>query len=88
MSLFTFTASATHTATTNETINNTVIINFLSLIFNLLSCLSFDDAKVRLFSHTAKHFCIFLQKNQHSFDINQAFVCEHTEIRAFFIPPQ
>ena len=52
MSLFTFTASATHTATTNETINNTVIINFLSLIFNLLSCLSFDDAKVRLFANT------------------------------------
>ncbi len=30
MSLFTFTASAIHTATTNVTKNNTVIINFLS----------------------------------------------------------
>ena len=66
MSLFTFTASATHTATTNETINNTVIINFLSLIFNLLSCLSFDDAKVRLFANTDNILIRKSKKKWHS----------------------
>ncbi len=71
MSLFTFTASATHTATTNETINNTVIINFLSLIFNLLSCLSFDDAKVRLFAYTDNILIQKRHKKYHFIDTCQ-----------------
>lgn len=54
MSLFTFTASATHTATTNVTKNNAVIIFFLSLTLIVILLLSFDAAKVRLFAHTDK----------------------------------
>ena len=51
MSLFTFTASATHTATTNETINNKVIVYYFCYP-NVL----FDDAKLTLFARTGKNF--------------------------------
>lgn len=77
MSLFTFTASATHTATTNETINNTVIINFLSLIFNLLSCLSFDDAKVRLFANTDNVFEQKKEEKRDFFDVYQVIIAKN-----------
>ena len=77
MSLFTFTASAIHTATTNETINNTVIINFLSLIFNLLSCLSFDDAKVRLFANTGNIFEQKKEEKRDFFDVYQVIIAKN-----------
>ena len=59
MSLFTFTASATHTATTNVTKNNCYPVSSLSI-----SLLSFDGAKVRLFAYTDKFFVLKQQKNR------------------------
>ncbi len=54
MSLLTFTASATQTATTNVTIKpKTIIISFLKSLNCYPKCLN-DGAKVRLFAHTAK----------------------------------
>ena len=73
MSLFTFKDSATHTATTSEMINNAVIIDFLSLIFNSLSCLLFDRAKIRLFAHTSNIFEQKKVKNKSFVDVCQGY---------------